>query len=359
VPLPRPEKSTALTPLFISSTGPLAGQTLIAWHMLDRLRARGAKTGFFKPLGVRDPGSGYDPDATLFREVAELSESAGEICPNLLTGKQDETAAMPGPAFLESVERAYRAREAGRDAMVVMGASDVFVSPDVTGLPDGKLIERLDARVLLVDRFVSESHTVYSTLAVASFFGRSLRAIVVNQVPAGAIEPLRAKLAPVTRVIGEGALALVPQDRVIGADLVSDYVRLLGGEVLAASERTGGAVCATTIGNDRFAKALAILKRVQSKVVLLGGELSELADPAFEPRPVALIVTSGRMPPRVVVDLCAEHDLPLVSIEGDSFAMRDRLEKSRFPVRPEHAYKVWRLAEHLEGQLDWDRLLAG
>lgn len=348
-----------MKPLFVSSTGAGAGQTMLAWHLMRLMQERGLGPGFFKPLGVADPKSGHDPDAALFKELFDLAEPLDALCPTLLEDPQERGAAFERDAFLDQVKRRFSSIEQGHRAHVVMGSSDIFVNPDVGGLPDGKFIELLDAGVVLVDRFESESNTVYNALSVASLFGGRLRAIVISRVPGPSIPALREKLSPLTRKLGEGTVALIPVDRVMEANRVDDYAGLLAGNLLTPGADVTRAVAATTIGNDKLKGPLALLKRMLNKIVLNGGTPEQLADPDFEPVPVAVLATGGRTPPDAVVTACDGEGIALIGVEMDSFGVSETMETARVAARPEHFYKIERLAGHLMGQLDPDRLLGG
>ena len=348
-----------MRPLFVSSTGSLAGQTLFAWHLMGRLADRGLSPGFYKPLGYTDETTAVDPDVALFSALFALPERPEAMCPFTLQGYREHALEFTEGRFLAQVKDRFDELRAGHASFVVMGSADIFYEPEFMGLPDHRFIELLDAKVVLVDRFVSESDTVYSALAVGSFLGDRLRAIVVSRVPPDAEPRLRAKLAPLARARRATQIVVVPEERVLASNPVSHYADLLGGRVLAAPGRLDNLVSETTIGSAPLGGPLRVLKRVYNKIVLLGGTAAQLADPAFTPFPCGVILTSGRVPADVVVQACADADVPLVAVPLDSFAILDRLGRQRFQLSAvHHAFKEERLATLLEGQLDVDRLLS-
>ena len=347
-----------MRPLFVSSTGSFAGQTLLAWHLMRRLADRGLSPGFYKPLGYTDEATGVDPDAALFSRLFALAEPPAALCPFTLQGYREHALEFTEDRFLAQVKERYAEIGPGHGAFVVMGSADIFFEPEFMGLPDHRFIELLDAKVVLVDRYVSESNTVYSALSVGSFLGERLRAIVINRVPPDVEARLREKVSPLARARAGTQIVIVPEDRVLAANPVAHYAALLGGRVLAAPDRLDNLVAETTIGSAPLGGPLRLLKRVFNKVVLLGGTAAQLADPAFQPVPCGVLVTSGRLPPDAVVQACRAADVPLVAVPLDSFAILDRLARQRFDLSPAHAFKVERLAALLEGRLDVDRLLA-
>ena len=347
-----------MRPLFISSTGVFAGQTLVAWLLLRRMKAAGKNPGFYKPLGRAEDETGVDPDVNLFAPLFSLPEPVDALCPYTLERYRERAEEFTDQDFLADVKKRFDDLAAAHDSLVVVGSSDIFVKPDFVGLPDGKFIEALDARVVLVDTFETVSNTVYSALAVGSFLGNRLAALIVNHVPEGDVPALREKLRPIARLVGERAVALIPEDRVMASFPVVDYVRLLGADVLTSEASVDELVCRTTIGNAVFDGDLRLVRRVNNKITLLGGSIAELADPDFHVRPVGVLVTGGRKPPEVIVDTLERAGVPLIAVGADSFGVLDRVESTRVQLRAEHRYKVDRLAGYLDEQVDVNRLLS-
>jgi BioD-like phosphotransacetylase family protein len=347
-----------MRPLFVSSTGNLAGQSLVAWHLLRRLAERRLSPGFYKPLGRVDETTPVDPDVALFTHLFDLPETPDALCPFTLQGYRDHAPEFTDAGFLDQVGARFDAVSGAHAAMVVLGSSDIFAAPDFLGLPDHRFIERLGARVVLVDRFVSESMTVYSALAVGSFLGDRLRAIVINRVPPEAEPRLRAKLAPLVRARPGTQVVTVPEDRVIAAHPVADYVETLGGRVLATPTGASRLVAESTIGSSPLQGPMRLLRRIPGKILLLGGTAAQLADPGFAPAPCGVLLPGGRLPADAVVAACETAGVTLIVVPLDAFAVLDRLERQRFELSPAHAYKVERLETLLGGGLDPDRLLA-
>lgn len=324
---------------------------------MRELARRSGSVGFYKPLGYCTPGGDKDPDIDLFTGIFNLTEADDILCPYIIEDQQEPHAEFEQDSFLAKVRQNYKLVSNNHDRLVVMGSSDIFVKPDFIGLPDARFIEMMDARVVLVDRFANISNTVYSALAVGSYLGERLKGLIINRVPPEMIETLKQKLAPLSKILGSGGLAIVPTDRVLAADPVSDYLELLEGQLLGDQDGTNLLVTGSTIGNDRLKGPLQLLKRIFNKVVLLGGTNRQLVDDDFEPEPVAVLITSGRLPPEVVVQKAVDAGIPLVSVNLDSFAILDRLEGTRIQISSGHEYKVDRLATLIGDQLDLDQLL--
>ena len=155
--------------IFISSTGVRSGQSLAAWGIGEILKSQGLKIGFFKPFitrPLRQNGRTIDKDALLMKEYFNLTEDLEVICPVLPEDIPADEVAREEQLML--IEEGYEKVKSGKDALIIMGSEKIFYEPDAPHLPDGSLVSRFDSPVLLVDKFQSESMSIYSVLAIDS-----------------------------------------------------------------------------------------------------------------------------------------------------------------------------------------------
>jgi len=343
-----------MRPVFVSSTGNQAGQTLLAWALFAKLRKMGYDPGFCKPLGRVIAGESVDHDVSLFKRVFGLNRDEKELCAALMKGSEGE--ALHRDAFLESVGRQVSELRRGRDAFLLMGTEDIFFNPEGLGLPDTRMVDRLDAEVVLVDRYREDSQTIYTVLAIESYLGSRLKGIVINRVPPQALENLRDRLVPRLRNKGAPILAVVPEDRILAASSVADYANRLSGEVLSGKENLHNLVTGHTTGILPLPKSLDMFRRIYNKIVLKGGPRDLLADPEAEPGLAGILLTAGRKPPAVCVEAAEELGVPLVAVSPDSFEASDILEKSRFPLSPDDGFKAERFLAYMDEQVDFQAL---
>jgi BioD-like phosphotransacetylase family protein len=156
--------------IFISSTGVRSGKSLAAWCVGEMLRSQGLRVGFFKPFVTRPAshnGQIIDEDALLMKEYFNLPEELSLLCPVIPEGVPGDEVAREEQ--LIQIDECYEKVQKEKDALIIMGSEKIFYEPDSPYLPDGVLVNRFNAPVLLVDRFQNENISMYSVLAIDSF----------------------------------------------------------------------------------------------------------------------------------------------------------------------------------------------
>jgi phosphate acetyltransferase len=223
--------------VYVAGLDPSAGKSLVALGVAELLSRRAGRLAVFRPIaqapdpllellrrryGVTGDPYGVDPDTAL-----EL----------LAAGRADELAGL-------IVER-YRAVADGRDAVVVVGGDLDPADGSVRrrrGLPhdpgfDARLAAEFGAALIAVvdGRAGTPAEIVERIGAGVHELGAPLLATVVNRVPAGRLDAVRAALSGLTPPAY--AVAEVPE---LGTPSVAEVAAALGAkQVLGATQAPG------------------------------------------------------------------------------------------------------------------------
>jgi len=164
------------------------------------------------------------------KDYFHLQEDLELLCP-VVPGELpgDE---VTGEEQLKKIEKSYQVAKKGKDAPVIMGSQQIFCESDSPYLPDGDLIHRFQAPVLLIDKFQGESMSMYSVLAIDSFLKERVKLVIINQIPPDRMEAAYRKLVQFFQRRGSPSVFLVPQDRILGAFTVRNIVDMVQGNVL-------------------------------------------------------------------------------------------------------------------------------
>ncbi len=313
--------------LFIGSTGDHAGQSLVAWAIARSLGEKGLRLGFLKPLFPTEDSEGgfpLDEDCELFRQVLACQEPLEITCP-VFRGKEGSgrlSAEEVACGILPVLEKSCQEK----DLVLIMGRKEIFLDDPAFPVSDVSLAQALEARFLLVTRYLDMPRTLYSLLSVFSLLGSRLKAVIVNRIPPQQVEQVCHGIR--SRLPGQGVplVIAVPEDPFLSARTLAEVVEATRSELLLGQEKAGELVASWSMGASHLLRGdMALFKRFYNRILLLGPQEPDAEEPA---RPVGVILTAGRRPPPVLLEQASKMELPLLLCSLDTFATLERLERT-------------------------------
>ena len=118
----------------------------------------GYKIGYFKPIGVfpvREGNIITDEDAKFFRSALDLTDPVESMCPIVLTEGIIHQVLTDGYAgALDKIAAAFEVVAKDKDVVLIggMGDLELGMAIDASG---AQVVERLDAKVIVVTKFVN------------------------------------------------------------------------------------------------------------------------------------------------------------------------------------------------------------
>ena len=337
--------------IFISSTDVGSGQSLAAWCVGEILHSQGLRIGFFKPFVTRPlvkNGQLIDKDALLMKEYFNLSEELNALCP-VVPGE------APGDEVtreeqLATIEECYTKVTHEKDVLIIMGSNKIFYEMDSPYLPDGILVNRFDAPVLLVDKFQSESMSMYSVLAIDSFLKNKVKIVFINQIPPERIDASNNKLSPFVKKKGSPVIFFIPQDRILGALTVWNVIDMIHGEVLVGENSLENLVESTSISASHLKGSLHLFRRTYNKIILLGLKGNNLNAPLMSSAVTGIVLTGGKKPAPIMVNTCGDLGIPLVLSPFDTFVTMEKIQNQQPHITCHDVYKLRRFLQLLGGE---------
>jgi len=337
--------------IFISATGVSSGQSLIAWSIAEVLHSRGMRLGFFKPF-VTQPimidGRVVDRDALLMKEYFHFQDQVMVLSP--VVPEQIPPDEVTEEEHLKKIDLSYQEIQENKDALIIMGSKQIFYEAESPYLPDGTLIKRFDCPVILIDKFQSESMSLYSALAVDAFLKDKVKIIIINQVPPERMEAASRKLIPFFEKRGTPIIFLVPQDRMLAAFTVRNIIEIVHGEVLTEKQGLDNLVESTSISSAYLQGSLTLFRRVYNKIILVGFRVDHAGAQPLPPVISGILITGGRKPPPIVVSMCEDLGIPLIVSPYDTFTNMERIQKEQIHLTPEDVFKLKRFLQLLGGE---------
>ena len=347
-----------MTPIYIASIGSYAGKSILALVMGLRLRDRGLKVTYLKPVGtlpVSEQGIVTDEDALFIARSLGFEGPVAALCPVLLTGDLSERALQGDVASLDDqILKAYRTVSAGADVTLIGGVGNLSRGA-LVNLSGRRVATLLDSRVLLVARYDSDS-TVEDVLLTSDLLGERLAAVAFNHVREEALEHVRGPVRGYLERHGVAVVGAAPRDDVLASVTVRELAEQLNAKVLCCENRLDDLVKHFVIGAMNVASAVRYFREREDKAVITGGDRPDIQLAALQTPTKAVILTGNLHPSSVIVKRAQQVGVPMLLVASDTLSTVEQIETTIGKLRVREAAKVERARELLETNLDFERL---
>lgn len=336
---------------------PGSGKTGVCAALAMKLQEEGLRVAYFKPVGYAPGPERRDEDALLMKELLGMEEPLEEIVPFNYTPLYLSRYAKDG--HLETVAAAYRKLARKVDALLVGGGPSPHAMAGL-GLDVATIAGELEIPVLLVLRVSNDQ-----SLDLAIFYHHHLRGeglevagVLFNHVPRPLLDKARGVYRPFLETRGVRLLGIIPERLEITAPTVEEFYDVLGGEILAAEDHLGAVVEDVVVGAMTLESALRYFRRAPNKVVITGGDRSDLALAALETSTSALILTGGLYPDVQVLARAEEKEVPVILVGHDTFTTIELLHDITRKIKPTNLQALQLARESLEAHCEVEAILA-
>jgi hypothetical protein len=344
----------------VASTEASTGKTAVTLALATAAREHGRTVGYMKPKGTRltsAVGKTLDEDPMLARGLLDLDANMGDLEPVVYSPTFVEEAIRGGEspdALAARVREAYDTLAADADAMFLEGG-DAVSTGRVVDLHEPRVADLLDAEVVLLARY-DEARDVDDVLAAAEALGDSLRGVLFNAVADATYDAVTERVAPFLEARDVPVLGVLPRDADLAGVTVAELADELGGRVVTDGD-TDALVERFLVGAMSGEAALAHFRRTKDAVVVTGGDRADVQTAALDaPGVRALVLTGGYEPSGAVAGRAADAGVPVVTVDGDTRTVVDRVEAVISGGRTRDARTVERtrelLAAHAPGLLE-------
>ena len=351
-----------MTAMFVGSTEPYAGKSLVCIVLGLKLKQEGKNVGYFKPLGflpARVEGQVVDEDAAFIREVLELADPLGDLSPVIATDELYRQAmAEPVSAGLEArIREAYARLAQGHEVMLIGGVGAVPVTAKALKLEARRLVDLLECRALLVGKYES-ARSVDAIVVSREALGERLAGLVLNDVAADQLSFVREEVIPYLEDLGIKVFGALPHDPVLRSVSVGELADHLNAQMLCCPEQREQLVEHFVVGAMNVESALSYFRRMPNKAVITGGDRSDIQLAALETASKCVVLTGDLRPSSRVVTRSQELRIPLLLAREDTLTIVDRIEWLLGRVRIRERAKITRASELAREHIDFDALWA-
>ncbi len=339
-----------LKPIYVAATTEQAGMSTISLGLCLALRKLGYNVGYFKPVGVLARHIDHviaDADAIQAREVLELSDEITDLCPVVLSAQMvDDVVGGKKIDALKPIRRAYARVSEGRDIVIIEGSGEL-IRGSFLGASGLEIVSLLGAETLLVAKY--EGIVMLDRiLAGQKVLEGNRLAVIFNFVPRGHLEQVTGQYREFLKKRHIKVHGVIQRNPKLSAVAVHSIASRLNAEVLSAEQHVDRLAESVLIGAMNQEHALRYFQRVADKIVVTGGDRSDIILAALETSTVAVVLTGNFRPAPSVLARAEEKGIPLLLTDTDTLSATNELQEmfGRFRVRePSKIKLITRLIE--------------
>lgn len=337
-----------------------SGKTAICIGLALKLKERGLKVGYYKPLGVADPLTGtFDDDVLLMRDLLGMQEPHDALT-RYCIGPQYLSRYENIEDYAKGVVSRFREIAANYDVVVVEGTTHPYVMASLH-LDTISLSRELGLPVL----FVAEPKNDYAVDRMLlydrhlSLSGAKVIGNIFNNVARPLLDKVSGVYKPLVERDGFKVLGVIPKRLEISLPTVREYYAVLGGELLSGEGRLDRLVEDMVIGAMTLESAIQYLRRSRNKAVVTGGDRADLALAALETDTSVIILTGGLYPNVQVLSRAQEKKIPVILVHYDTYTAIERLHAVTRKIKLEDQMGIDLACKNLELYCDLDTIVEG
>ncbi len=312
--------------IFVTSTSSFAGKTTVGLCLALNFKGN---VGYFKPLSE-------NKDVHLFKEVLKLTEPEEKL--TLANG---------------DLNQQYREVSQGKDLLIIESGSDLSYGA-YRKLSASEIARNLDLEPIIVTGGSAET-IVDKIIMGQSCFSR-IQGVIINKISYAELNEAKSFTKPSLEKMDLPVLGTIPSYKTLRMFTAQDVQEYLNAEVVCEEGMDKG-IDNILIGAMSFDSALAYFRRYADKVVITGGDRAEIMLAAMETSTSCIVATGGERPSPPVIRKAVELDIPILLVEGHTYAAAKKVEEIKPEITPEDLEKIELIKKRISRHIDVKAIL--
>ncbi len=353
--------------IFIASTEPRSGKTLVTIGLINALQGIMPKIGYMKPIGRRTLSGGKaDDDAMLVKGVFGLADEPDDINPAGFEDAQGDRDIM-----FEKIFDSYGRLKQGRDTMVIEGTDYSSAIPALEFDINAELAKNLGAPMILVAKGYNRAIDDIANQIVEcaeSFrnMGGSLLGTIVNRFDAHASWMETKRLTDVLEKNAIPLLGLVPHNSILSGPRLREVMKKLDAQVVLQGDDFSKVITDVKVLAMTPENALDYLKDQEGYLLIAPGDRIDtiftamLAQESNQyPQYSGLILTGGLVPDENVRRLLSglsNSGLSILSVTDDTYTTALKVNGIGGEITVDDTEKLELASQTVERHINIDRI---
>ncbi len=331
--------------LYVTSVEPYSGKTAMCLALGKRIQSRGLRLGYLKPLSTqpwrRPDGSLADEDAAFVQSILKLETDPDSFSPVVVTEARlrEHLAQGSSQDLLAVVAAAAERQMETADVLLIEGGSSLREGYAL-GLSNPDVAKHLGAPVLVIVKYRGEMRVVDDALTAKFRLGDQLLGVIFNHVTESAESFVAEYAIPFVEAQGIHVFGRLPEVPRLAALSLTELASLLDCDVLTGAGGLDTLAETFTVGAMNAEAALARFRRQQHKVVITGGDRTDIQLAALETSTVGLILTGNMRPSPMVLQQAESLNVPILLVKENTIETVERIEQAYGKTRLGQAEKL-------------------
>lgn len=357
--------------LFFTSTTDSTGKTALCLGIAQVLKEKGLNVGYFKPISVRtaltEDQQPVDEDVLLMKAVLGLDDPLETLSPIVI--KEDYFVEFLNTGRVNLLNRildAYKRLKERYDYLIIESHGNPDFGLFLTLSPPTIAKELDNTRPILV----AKPRRPYITTVVDSLIATRRSFFVRTD-----LEPLGYILNGVPEVFNEDqweeakrfldrsfqlpSFGEVPEQRELLLPTIEEILLHVPGKLLVdvSEDRLQRPVDKILIGAMNVSAAKPYLRKYTRKLLITGGDRSDMILAALETDTSGIICTGDVNPAPTVITEARERGVPLICVPFDTLTTMEHLNRLYWRISVNSKYKIQKSKELVEKYVNLDELL--
>jgi phosphate acetyltransferase len=336
--------------IFIATTEPYSGKSVVALGLMHMLLGKAQRIGYFKPIVNYPPQEQKDVHIeTLIRHFGlpiryedTFAFTREEVMRLAETGNTDE--------LIDTIIRKYKVLEEQHDFVIVEGSDFLGGGVAFEFNANVSFAKNLGAPVLIVisGEGKTTAQTVNAILTTLNNFQAQevqVLAAVANKVAPGQADDVRELLR--TQLDGKVISAVIPEDKSLKNPSMKEVLAAVGGKVLFGEHLLSTQVNNSIVGAMQVPNFLRRLQ--ENTLVVTPGDRSDLLMTGLQanistsyPKVAGFVLTGGLLPEEPVLQLIEglQTVVPIIAVDAGTFQTSNRIGSIQSRIAPDDAKKI-------------------
>ncbi|MBM3145725.1 MAG: phosphotransacetylase family protein [Chloroflexi bacterium] len=346
--------------LYVTSVDRYSGKTALCLALGKRLIENGYKVGYLKPLSLQ-PGrvndEVADEDAVFVKQVLGLTMAAGDLSPVVVTSEllRERLTGTGAGDLMPKVRAASEAAGAGQDILLLEGGGSLREGY-VMGLPTPQVAAELGSQVLVIVKYRDNVLLMDDVIAAQFRLGDSLCGVIINRVPAGAMDFAEKYARPYFEKQGIAIFGVLPEVRGLAALTVEELLDVLDAQILTETKTTDALIENLTIGAMTAEAALSRMRKQRNKAVITGGDRTDIQLAALETSTTCLVLTGNLHPSPLIIKQADQLGVPILLVPENTMETIESIDRVFGKTRLGQTAKLEQFQALLAEYVDLKRL---